>query len=229
MRLYLIRCFEIVFPLCMELPLSYILQSYSTLQMDMLYFKTVTAKENHSRLYNSQIAPSIQHYITLLYVHTASFPQVLNLFLALLLSSFSGLSTGEDEGENNLQIAIGRITRAVDWAKAFIVGTALRRLGRKPKESEEGEDQGDDEDPKKDTIEMNHLDTGQSFEMADGIANCLVEGRPSGFIVDGEVSLNVPIAQGESDFENLDEDDDEDDDESEWSDEDNQHHHKVGQ
>lgn len=159
---------------------------------------------------------------------------MLNLFLALLLSSFSGdnLSAGDDDGEmNNLQIAIGRITRGIDWVKAFVVRTFLQILGRKPKEPEEpAEGPTDDEDPKTEGIEMNHLDTGQNFKMADGIPNCLVEGRPSGFIVDGEFSLNVPIAQGESDFENLGEDDEEDADnadnanDSEVSDEKNNQH-----
>uniref|UniRef100_A0A668SD21 Sodium channel protein n=1 Tax=Oreochromis aureus TaxID=47969 RepID=A0A668SD21_OREAU len=48
---------------------------------------------------------------------------VLNLFLALLLSSFSGdnLAAPEDEGENNLQIAINRINRAVAWTKFWIL------------------------------------------------------------------------------------------------------------
>ncbi|XP_027144836.1 sodium channel protein type 4 subunit alpha A isoform X3 [Larimichthys crocea] len=139
---------------------------------------------------------------------------VLNLFLALLLSSFSGdnLSAGDDDGEmNNLQIAIGRITRGIDWLKAFVVRMVLRLLGRKPKEPDE--DLTDDGDAKMECIEMNHLDTSGDLKMADGIANCLVEGRPSGFIVDGELSgLNVPIALGESDFENLGEDDEDDED-----------------
>lgn len=141
------------------------------------------------------------------------FPQVLNLFLALLLNSFSGdnLSAGDDDGEmNNLQIAIGRITRGIDWFKAFVVRMVLQILRRKPKEPEEG--QSDDVDPKMEGIEMNHLDTSQNYKMADGISNCLVEGRPSGFIVDGELSLNVPIAQVESDFENLGGDDENDED-----------------
>ncbi|XP_071319527.1 sodium channel protein type 4 subunit alpha A isoform X2 [Trachinotus anak] len=136
---------------------------------------------------------------------------VLNLFLALLLSSFSGdnLSAGDDDGEmNNLQIAIGRITRGVDWFKAFVIRMLLQILHRKPKEPEEGP--VDDADPKMEGIEMNHLDGSQNFKMADGIANCAVEGRASGFIADGELSLNVPIAQGESDFENLGEDDEDD-------------------
>ncbi|XP_037610697.1 sodium channel protein type 4 subunit alpha A isoform X1 [Sebastes umbrosus] len=146
---------------------------------------------------------------------------VLNLFLALLLSSFSGdnLSTDDDGEMNNLQIAIGRITRGINWFKAFAVRTALQMLGRKPKEPEEGP--ADDEDPKTEDIEMNHLDTGQNLKMADGIPNCLVEGRPSGFIVDGEFSFNVPIAQGESDFENLGEDDEDDANDSDISDEKN--------
>uniref|UniRef100_A0A3Q4MCQ2 Sodium channel protein n=1 Tax=Neolamprologus brichardi TaxID=32507 RepID=A0A3Q4MCQ2_NEOBR len=147
---------------------------------------------------------------------------VLNLFLALLLSSFSGdnLSAGEEDGEmNNLQIAIGRITRFIDWFKAFIIQTILRTLGRKPKEPDEGP--ADDVDPKTEGIEMNHLDTSQTFKLADGISDCLVEGRPSGFIVDGEFSLSVPIAQGESDFENLGEDDEDDEDETSDSNYDN--------
>ncbi|XP_041672192.1 sodium channel protein type 4 subunit alpha A isoform X2 [Cheilinus undulatus] len=143
---------------------------------------------------------------------------VLNLFLALLLSSFSGdnLSAGDDDGEmNNLQIAIGRITRGVDWLKAFVIRTILQILGRKPKEpdvSGEGPEDGDGEDPKTEQIEMNHLDTSQNFKMADGICNSIVEGRPSGFIVDGELNLHVPIALEESDYENTDDDEDDEDD-----------------
>uniref|UniRef100_A0A3Q0RQQ3 Sodium ion transport-associated domain-containing protein n=1 Tax=Amphilophus citrinellus TaxID=61819 RepID=A0A3Q0RQQ3_AMPCI len=116
---------------------------------------------------------------------------------------------------NNLQIAIGRITRGIDWLKAFIIQNVLRTLGRKPKEPDEGP--ADDVDPKTEGIEMNHLDDGQTFKLADGISGCLVEGRPSGFTVDGEFSLSVPIAQGESDFENLGEDDEDDEDDREKS------------
>ncbi|XP_068610361.1 sodium channel protein type 4 subunit alpha A [Brachionichthys hirsutus] len=134
---------------------------------------------------------------------------VLNLFLALLLSSFSGdnLSVGDDDGEmNNLQIAIGRITRMADWLKAFVVRAALRIVGRaKPKEHEE--EAMDDVEPKTEGVEMNHLEAGQNFKTH----NCLVEGRSSGTIVDGEISLNVPIALGESDLGEEEDEDDEDD------------------
>uniref|UniRef100_A0A7N8XXY5 Sodium channel protein n=1 Tax=Mastacembelus armatus TaxID=205130 RepID=A0A7N8XXY5_9TELE len=126
---------------------------------------------------------------------------VLNLFLALLLNSFSGdnLAAGDDDGEmNNLQIAIGRITRGINWFKTFALQTILQILGRKPKEEPE-EGPMDDVDSKMEGIEMNHLDTSQNFKMADGISNCLL-------------SLSVPIAQGESDFENLGEDDEDEED-----------------
>ncbi|XP_029953820.1 sodium channel protein type 4 subunit alpha A [Salarias fasciatus] len=140
---------------------------------------------------------------------------VLNLFLALLLSSFSGdnLAPGDEDGEmNNLQIALGRITRGIDWLKAFAVRSVQRALGRKPKEPEEGHE--DDADSKMEEIEMNHLDTGQTFKLADGGSGCVAEGRLAGLILDGELCLNVPIAMGESDFENLDEEDDDDEDDA---------------
>ncbi|XP_046888496.1 sodium channel protein type 4 subunit alpha A [Hypomesus transpacificus] len=148
---------------------------------------------------------------------------VLNLFLALLLSSFSGdnLSSGDDDGEmNNLQIALGRITRGIDWAKAFVIGTVRQILGKKANKVEEGE--GGEGEPQKEAFELNHLDTGQDFQVTDMKSDCLVEGRPSGFYVDldSEIRFTVPIAQGESDFEQLD---DNDDSESESSDEDNKH------
>uniref|UniRef100_A0A671WJ87 Sodium channel protein n=1 Tax=Sparus aurata TaxID=8175 RepID=A0A671WJ87_SPAAU len=58
---------------------------------------------------------------------------VLNLFLALLLSSFSGdnLAAPEEEGENNLQIAINRINRAVAWIKTWILDHIWTLLGKK--------------------------------------------------------------------------------------------------
>uniref|UniRef100_A0A8C4DWK7 Sodium channel protein n=1 Tax=Dicentrarchus labrax TaxID=13489 RepID=A0A8C4DWK7_DICLA len=58
---------------------------------------------------------------------------VLNLFLALLLSSFSGdnLAAPEDEGENNLQIAINRINRAVAWTKTWILEHIWALIGKK--------------------------------------------------------------------------------------------------
>ncbi|KAG7277565.1 hypothetical protein CRUP_013883, partial [Coryphaenoides rupestris] len=147
--------------------------------------------------------------------------EVLNLFLALLLSSFSGdnLSTGDEDGElNNLQIAIGRISRGAAWAKALLrrlVDPLIHRFTGGPKRGG--------------AVEMNHLDAGSGqgateedeipncpveeqlgARQDEGLSNCLVEGR-RGCLTDLEVVLTVPIAQGESDLENLDNDDEEED------------------
>uniref|UniRef100_A0A3Q1B9C7 Sodium channel protein n=1 Tax=Amphiprion ocellaris TaxID=80972 RepID=A0A3Q1B9C7_AMPOC len=67
---------------------------------------------------------------------------VLNLFLALLLSSFSGdnLAAPEEEGENNLQIAINRISRAVAWVKAWILEHIWILLGKKTHVSPDEDD-----------------------------------------------------------------------------------------
>ena len=62
--------------------------------------------------------------------------QVLNLFLALLLSSFSGdnLSAIEEDGENNLQIAVNRITNAIAWTKTRALTVIRTLLGKKDTE-----------------------------------------------------------------------------------------------
>lgn len=92
----------------------------------------------------------------------------------------------------------------------------MEMFERKPPESVEGSK--DDEDPKTEGIEMNHLENSQNFKMTDGISNCLVECPPSGFIVDGVLVLEVPMAQGESDLAEDDEDEDDADDSNDSSD-----------
>uniref|UniRef100_A0A3B3VJI7 Sodium channel protein n=1 Tax=Poecilia latipinna TaxID=48699 RepID=A0A3B3VJI7_9TELE len=148
---------------------------------------------------------------------------VLNLFLALLLSSFSGdnLSAGDEDGEmNNLQIAIGRITRGIDWLKAFLIQRIQQILGKKPKEPDK--ETADDGKPKAEEVKMNHLDACLTLKVADGISDGPVQSQPSGFTVDGELSLKVPIAEGESDYDNLSDDDDEDDGEQDVDEEDDE-------
>nr|XP_015217653.1 PREDICTED: sodium channel protein type 4 subunit alpha isoform X1 [Lepisosteus oculatus] len=135
---------------------------------------------------------------------------VLNLFLALLLSSFSAdnLSGGDEDGEmNNLQIAIGRITRGIDFMKKSVLNLVFRLLGRKPKE--------EDNDPKKENFVLNHMETGEEtktdLKMLDGVsaseANTADEVDRSAFVTNPQVTVSVPIAKGESDFENPDEED----------------------
>ncbi|XP_014324739.1 sodium channel protein type 4 subunit alpha A-like isoform X2 [Xiphophorus maculatus] len=149
---------------------------------------------------------------------------VLNLFLALLLSSFSGdnLSAGDDDGDmNNLQIAIGRITRGIDWLKAFLIQRIQQILGKKPEEPDK--DMVDDGKPKTEEMEMNHLDACLTLKVADGISDGPVQSQPSGFTVDGELNLKVPIAEGESDYDNLSDNvDDDDDGEQDDDEEDNE-------
>lgn len=60
--------------------------------------------------------------------------EVLNLFLALLLSSFSAdnLAATDDDGEpNNLQLAVARIKLGIAWFKAnmrVFVATMLKKV-----------------------------------------------------------------------------------------------------
>ncbi|XP_042163219.1 sodium channel protein type 4 subunit alpha B [Oncorhynchus tshawytscha] len=140
---------------------------------------------------------------------------VLNLFLALLLSSFSGdnLAAPEEDGEmNNLQIATGRITRGIDWAKAYIIQQFCIIIGKQPKEDGDGADgnggsNGDvDGLPKgslalKNIISSDNPKTDLELAMLDVWIDDV---NPSGFLTNDNLTLDVPIAKMESD-------DDEDD------------------
>ncbi|KAK3508193.1 hypothetical protein QTP70_017067 [Hemibagrus guttatus] len=130
--------------------------------------------------------------------------EVLNLFLALLLSSFSGdnLASSDEDGEmNNLQIAISRITRGIDWVKAFIITHVRRLLGLKPKEEEK---KGND-------LVLNHMDTGESGDETKEELKL----EP-----DGALRMAVvPIAKGESDAESPCDDDDSTSEDEEKTDE----------
>nr|XP_033774494.1 sodium channel protein type 4 subunit alpha isoform X2 [Geotrypetes seraphini] len=125
---------------------------------------------------------------------------VLNLFLALLLSSFSAdnLSASDDDGEmNNLQIAIGRITRAVD----FIKTTIMKLLHRQPK--------GKEDQDKTDNFMLNHVDLGQDskseYGFIDGVFGkkefLMDEPDHLNFIHNPNLRIQVPIASEESDLE----------------------------
>ncbi|XP_065434036.1 sodium channel protein type 4 subunit alpha isoform X1 [Chrysemys picta bellii] len=128
---------------------------------------------------------------------------VLNLFLALLLSSFSAdsLAASDDDGEmNNLQIAIGRITRAIDFVKR----TVLMLLHLQWKEKREPAEE--QEDNKKDNYVLNHMDSGQDSksEYMDGVAGkeqlFVDELDHMNFINNPNLTVQVPIASEESDL-----------------------------
>uniref|UniRef100_A0A8C5WVZ8 Uncharacterized protein n=1 Tax=Laticauda laticaudata TaxID=8630 RepID=A0A8C5WVZ8_LATLA len=134
---------------------------------------------------------------------------VLNLFLALLLSSFSAdsLAGSDDDSEmNNLQIAIGRITRGIDFVKKHVLLLLHRELKEKTELSSEEPD-----DNKKENFVLNHrdtlndLDTGQDFksEYMDGIVKkeqLIDELSQMNFINNPNLTINVPIASEESDL-----------------------------
>lgn len=97
-------------------------------------------------------------------------PQVLNLFLALLLSSFSAdsLAGSDDDGEvNNLQIAIGRITRGIDFVKKQVLWLLHQEWkGKKEPPAKE------EEESKKENFVLNHIGSGQDSksDYMDGVA-----------------------------------------------------------
>uniref|UniRef100_A0A803WDS6 Sodium channel protein n=1 Tax=Ficedula albicollis TaxID=59894 RepID=A0A803WDS6_FICAL len=112
---------------------------------------------------------------------------VLNLFLALLLSSFSAdnLSAPDEDGEmNNLQLAFARINRGLQYAKKAAWSFCCNVL-RHPKTTAE---------------KKNHAEDG---------GNKSGEKRPAitddDFMTNPDLSICVPIAVGESDIEEEDE------------------------
>ncbi|CAJ1075533.1 sodium channel protein type 4 subunit alpha B [Xyrichtys novacula] len=114
---------------------------------------------------------------------------VLNLFLALLLSSFSGCNLAPEEGENNLQIAINRITRAVNWIKTWVLGHVWTLMGKE-----------------------NHINPVQNVPDVKPL-NCYNSNLTSNY--HSIAFLKVPIAEAESDFETPDNDEDEEEEEEE--------------
>uniref|UniRef100_UPI00398EC875 sodium channel protein type 4 subunit alpha B n=1 Tax=Pristiophorus japonicus TaxID=55135 RepID=UPI00398EC875 len=132
---------------------------------------------------------------------------VLNLFLALLLSSFSAdnLSASDDDTElNNLQIALNRITKAIDFVKNF----ALQIIGRKKNEQEEK--QLDDLSPSKTgALDFNHTEPEAGKEESsklDGVSTKKGKYLPDktdhvGLFANAHLTVHVPIAEGESDVE----------------------------
>lgn len=149
--------------------------------------------------------------------------QVLNLFLALLLSSFSAdsLAAPDEDGEmNNLQIAIGRIKWGIGFAKAFLLGLLhgkilspkeiilqIGRLGEAEEAGEAGEagesapeDEKKEPPPKegdkdlKDNHILNHVG------LADGPTPS-IELDHLNFINNPYLTIHVPIASEESDLE----------------------------
>ncbi|XP_038645641.1 sodium channel, voltage-gated, type I-like, alpha isoform X5 [Scyliorhinus canicula] len=143
---------------------------------------------------------------------------VLNLFLALLLSSFSAdnlAATDDDSEMNNLQIAMGRIQRGIDYVKRN-VRQVFHTVFIRRKVTEDIKPL-DDLHNQKDVYITDHTTVEITKEVdyhKDG--NCTTSGIGSSvgkynadesdymsFIHNPSLTVTVPIAAGESDFENL--------------------------
>ncbi|XP_060774754.1 sodium channel, voltage-gated, type I like, alpha b isoform X6 [Neoarius graeffei] len=147
---------------------------------------------------------------------------VLNLFLALLLSSFSAdnlASTDDDSEMNNLQIAVGRIQRGIAFIKSALRQflQSLFLAGTKPGALDEEKPLDDLHSDGKENCVANHapvaVDLGKDF-LKEGCVSpsngveCsgkygIEEGDYMSFIHNPSLTVTVPIAVGESDFENL--------------------------
>lgn len=138
---------------------------------------------------------------------------VLNLFLALLLSSFSAdnLTASDDDGEmNNLQIAIGRITRGIDFVKK----TAISLLPFKKKEQNKDDGEDNNEDVNKESFALNHIETEEEPKPGspdvDGLVKkpryIMTELDHINLINNPHYRIEVPIASEESDVDFLDTD-----------------------
>ncbi|XP_060683157.1 sodium channel, voltage-gated, type I-like, alpha isoform X2 [Hemiscyllium ocellatum] len=143
---------------------------------------------------------------------------VLNLFLALLLSSFSAdnlAATDDDSEMNNLQIAVGRIQKGIDYVKRNM-RELIHRVFIRRKVTEDIKPL-DDLHSKKDIYISDHAAVEITKDIdyhKDG--NCTTSGIGSSvgkynndendymsFIHNPNLTVTVPIAVGESDFENL--------------------------
>ncbi|XP_010134129.1 PREDICTED: sodium channel protein type 3 subunit alpha isoform X7 [Buceros rhinoceros silvestris] len=143
---------------------------------------------------------------------------VLNLFLALLLSSFSSdnlAATDDDNEMNNLQIAVARIQKGIDYVKRKVREFIQKAFVRKQKEIKALEELNN----KKDSCvsnhtaveinkDLNYLKDGNGTTSGVGTGSSVEkyvidENDYMSFINNPGLTVTVPIAVGESDFENL--------------------------
>uniref|UniRef100_A0A3B1JYM4 Sodium channel protein n=1 Tax=Astyanax mexicanus TaxID=7994 RepID=A0A3B1JYM4_ASTMX len=155
---------------------------------------------------------------------------VLNLFLALLLSSFSAdnLAATDDDGEmNNLQISVNRIKTGIAWFKAKV--RQLVAIILKRKVTDEAKPLDELYDRKLNCI-ANHtgvdinrdLDyqkngNGTTSGIGSSVGKYMIDEDHMSFIHNPNLTVCVPIAVGESDFENLNTEDFSSDSSSEGS------------
>ncbi|XP_068604538.1 sodium channel protein type 5 subunit alpha-like [Brachionichthys hirsutus] len=123
---------------------------------------------------------------------------VLNLFLALLLSSFSSdnLSAPDEDGDlNNIQIAIARITAAISWLATKVIDLSNRGPKRQTQKDKEA---SQDSKPAANHVERNGGVLGRRGET-------YVLTEEDSYMTNPNLTVVVPIAPGESDMDFLEE------------------------
>ncbi|CAL8324529.1 unnamed protein product [Boreogadus saida] len=137
---------------------------------------------------------------------------VLNLFLALLLSSFSSenLSAPDDDGEmNNLHIAIHRITRGLTWCRGQVVDFFNGNLKRRRKKRKEAKAM-----MKLKRLSSTHTPESNGAVIGRGLEKFVAPEEDS-YMTNPNLTISVPIAPGESDVEFPEEEDEEEEEEEE--------------
>ncbi|XP_016092339.1 sodium channel protein type 8 subunit alpha-like [Sinocyclocheilus grahami] len=143
-------------------------------------------------------------------------PQVLNLFLALLLSSFcaDNLSSPDEDGEmNNLQIAIARIQRGMQWLRQALCDFFNGNFKRRRQKAKEA----------KAMLKLKRL--SQQTHWAEGNGTAVIEraSEDDSYMTNPNLTISVPIAPGESDLEfPEEEEEEEEEDEASESEEEEQ-------
>ncbi|KAF4026418.1 hypothetical protein G4228_018481 [Cervus hanglu yarkandensis] len=157
---------------------------------------------------------------------------VLNLFLALLLSSFSSdnlTAIEEDTDANNLQIAVARIKKGINYVKRTLREFVLKAFSKKPKISKEIR-QTEDLNFKKENYISNrtlaemgkdhnfHKEKDKTSGFGKSVDKYLMEESDGqSFIHNPSLTVTVPIAPGESDLEVMNTEELSSDSDSEYS------------
>ncbi|XP_056119599.1 sodium channel, voltage gated, type V-like, alpha b isoform X1 [Rhinichthys klamathensis goyatoka] len=138
---------------------------------------------------------------------------VLNLFLALLLSSFSAdnLSSPDEDGEmNNLQIAIARIQRGMLWLRQALCDFFNGNFKRRRQKAKEA----------KAMLKLKRLSQQAHWVEGNGTAAVIERGgEEDSYMTNPNLTISVPIAPGESDVEFPEEEEEDEEDASESSEE----------
>uniref|UniRef100_A0A671DZM8 Sodium channel protein n=1 Tax=Rhinolophus ferrumequinum TaxID=59479 RepID=A0A671DZM8_RHIFE len=157
---------------------------------------------------------------------------VLNLFLALLLSSFSSdnlTPVEEDTDANNLQIAVARINKGIHYVKQTIGEFILKEFPKKPKISKEikrAEDLNNTEEKYISNSILAEMSKDHNFQKekdkTSGFGRTIdkylmEESDYQSFLHDPNLTVTVPIAPGESDLENMNTEELSSDSDSEYS------------